>query len=239
MMFLHMNLRGLRDLRDFVMSRRRYVAVTLLLLVGTATRLGAQANDAPSLFIDGAVCANVAHQGHFDFQTTSTDLSRTSVGGSISAGTFLTPHVTLRIEGALPNRSSLTYSPPGSPLASILPPPTTSIRQEFSGWNIAVLAGYQTSRRDRVQLGYVGGLAFSRQRLETTSTSSSPGFPPILLPSTTIQTTTSIGYSRGAVVGLDADVSITSHVSVVPQIRAVAFENGINVRPGVAVRWSQ
>jgi hypothetical protein len=39
-------------------------------------------------------------------------------------------------------------------------------------------------------------------------------------------------------VGLDADVSLASHFSVVPQLRVVGFNGGVSVRPGVAVRAS-
>ncbi len=38
--------------------------------------------------------------------------------------------------------------------------------------------------------------------------------------------------------GLDVDVSLGRRFSVVPQVRAVGFDNGLSIRPGVGLRAS-
>ena len=83
---------------------------------------------------------------------------------------------------------------------------------------------------------YLGGVAFSRQRLEITQT-----FPTVLrafAPGGGSFTTTAISYSTHPLVGVEARIRMTSHMRLVPGIRVQGVEGGWLMRPYAGLGWS-
>ena len=87
-----------------------------------------------------------------------------------------------------------------------------------------------------VDLVYLGGVAFTRQRVDITQT-----FPPVLrviVPGGGSFTTTSITYGTHPVVGAEARIRMTSHMRLVPGIRVQGVEGGWLMRPYAGLGWS-
>jgi hypothetical protein len=99
------------------------------------------------------------------------------------------------------------------------------------------LLGYHTGRRHRVRLGFLAGVAFrweqQRSRTEQTVPAFVPVFPLIIQRSDVTATT----YRPAPAVGIDADIAMVRHVSLVPQMRVQAIAGLLSLRPGIAVRW--
>lgn len=47
----------------------------------------------------------------------------------------------------------------------------------------------------------------------------------------------STSYHAVAVVGADAALAVTSHLALVPHVRAYALNGGLNLRLGAGLRW--
>src|ERR1041384_1036561 len=87
-----------------------------------------------------------------------------------------------------------------------------------------------------VDLVYLAGVAFSRERVEISQT-----FPTLLgifapVPPGTF-TTTVISYSTHPLVGAEARIRLTSHVRLVPGMRVEGLEGGWLLRPYAGLGW--
>jgi hypothetical protein len=223
------------------------LAATALFVVASAAPAAAQ-----SLFADGTVFAGIERRTHTEVVQSDpvvgqpVDLNGTVAGGGFSVGTWLTPRVTVRVEVALP--ASVTYSHEASDVIQIRPVQTLTFTETVEASEQlrtgAALLGYHTERRHGIQLGYLGGAAFVFARQRYKSTSQYPVFLPadlvtlgLTVPIRSFETdATSYGVTAEA--GLDVDVSLGRRFSVVPQVRAVGFDNGLSIRPGVSLRAS-
>ena len=86
-----------------------------------------------------------------------------------------------------------------------------------------------------IDLVYLGGVAFSRQRLEITQT-----FPTLLAlfaPGGGTFRTTTIEYGTRPLVGAEARIGLTSHVRLVPGIRVQGLSAGWLLRPYAGLGW--
>lgn len=210
---------------------------------------------AQTLFVDGSVFAS----SHWRTDTAGTglggsnDLNGTVAGGGFAVGTWLTPHLSLRLETSLAAELEGTVESEVMPaLAELsvigLPYPgypwTTRVADRTR--TMAPLLAYHTARRGGVQLAYLGGAAFVWQRTRTSSDIYLPLYDPVApgirnserlanLPLREYDVTTT-HYATTAMVGVDADIRLTRRLSVVPQLRALAFGGGLNLRSGVAAR---
>lgn len=98
--------------------------------------------------------------------------------------------------------------------------------------------GYHTPMWRRVSVAYLAGIEFIQERYRTKA-EITPRLPiplPVGVPSRS--ESEFFNYRGAATVGVDADLSITSHLSVVPQVRAQVFVGALSIRPGVGVRLS-
>ena len=222
--------------------------------------LAASGASAQSLFIDGTAFAAIERRGHVevdapDVDTGATDLNGVVGGGGVTVGTWLTPHVTVRLEVGLPGSVEDSHEFNNVIPLSVLQSLTFIERSEASEQlrTVAALLGYHTERRHRIQLGYIGGAAFVFARQHVKYESVYPVLPPLPLPlpvPLTTQLTTQLtvprrtfestmtSYGVTAETGLDVDVSLSRRFSIVPQVRVIGFGNGISIRPGVALRAS-
>jgi hypothetical protein len=162
--------------------------------------------------------------------------------------------VSLRLDAAFPGRVESDYSEStgfaffGSGPTQLLSNRVEETRRERSA---AVLIGYHTGRRYRVRLGFLAGVAFIWQQ----ATLVQRAFPSVspLVPSESFQVfpssidfvpsrferteTTSTSYRTAPAVGLDADIALGSHFTVVPRMRVQAGAGLLSLRPGLALRW--
>ena len=190
------------------------------------------------IFVDAAAFSNTGWHTGVDYPGEEgrqiPNLNGTVAGGSGTIGTWLTPRFSIRFEfAALGNLESSTMYSPSAVLSGLTPVLTVPVLTESLTSTIgertaAVLAGVHTARRHGVQLGYLGGVVFVAQTVTNVTTESVTGFPS--------ESTTAIAHSYGATaeVGMDADIAIGNHFSVVPEARLVA--DGVSVRLGVALR---
>jgi hypothetical protein len=92
-------------------------------------------------------------------------------------------------------------------------------------------------RAANVDLIYLGGIAFTRQRAEITQT-----FPTVVgvfapVPNGSFRTTV-IDYAVHPLVGAEARIGLTSHMKLLPGIRLQGLSDGWLLRPYVGLGWS-
>ena len=123
-----------------------------------------------------------------------------------------------------------------SPLPPNIPSPIafqTDIRRSHTDLDTA--AWVRQRAGGSVDLVYLGGLAFSRQRTEITQT-----FPTVLAlfaPGGGSFRTTTINYGTRPLVGAEARISLTSHLRLVPGIRLQGLAEGWLLRPYAGLGW--
>jgi len=88
-----------------------------------------------------------------------------------------------------------------------------------------------------VDLIYLGGVAFSRQRTEITQ-----NFPTILglfapLPPNSAFRSTTINYGARPLVGIEGRIRFTSHIRLIPGVRLQGITEGWLLRPYVGLGW--
>ena len=210
------------------LARTSVLAVASMLLMASA----AAAQDTPSFFVTGGVFASVERSSHIELDDgVFPALDGTVAGGTVAAGAWLTPRVTVRVEFAF--RGSLEASDSRTTGISF-PPATTFTETRHDTDKLrsgSVLAAYHTRGGKAVRLEYIGGIAFVYLR-RSSSTEISPAPPGVILPRSE---TSSISYGTAAVVGLDVPVRVTARLDIVPQIRAQST-GGLTIRPGIGVR---
>lgn len=122
-----------------------------------------------------------------------------------------------------------------SPLPNIPSPISfqTDVRRSRS--NLDTVAWARQRVGGSIDLVYLGGLAFSRQRTEITQT-----FPTLLAlfaPGGGTFRTSTINYGTRPLVGAEARIGLTSHMRLVPGIRLQGLAEGWLLRPYVGLGW--
>ena len=126
--------------------------------------------------------------------------------------------------------AALQIANPGAPIGSALPVNfQPEIRQRQSSYNVA--AWGRRPAGSSVDLVFLGGIALTRASTEITQprVAASPTIVPF--------SSTYIEYAVRPLVGMDARVEMTSHLRLVPGIRAQGVTEGWIVRPSVALAW--
>jgi len=184
-------------------------------------------------FLEGRFVASIDSRGHVNTAldgVTETDLSATVPGGGFGIGTFVTPNVSARVNITWFGSTNGTQT---------LSSPTTSLHSdvELMSQSFEVLGGYHPASAGRVRAGYLLGLLFVRETQKLTTTTTTIGLPPFVPPSVMTEVGEGVSYGTTAVVGFELAVSVGAHVTLVPEVRAHAFDGLLSIRPGVAVRW--
>lgn len=123
-----------------------------------------------------------------------------------------------------------------SPLPPNIPTPvafSTDLRRSHSDFDTVAWARQRAG--GSVDLVYLGGIAFSRQRTEITQTF--PTLFAVFAPGGGTFRTTTINYSARPLVGAEARIGLTSHVRLVPGIRLQGLAEGWLLRPYAALGW--
>ena len=222
-----------------------------LLLAVTAMCTFAIPLSAQTLFVEGAILASIERSTEYGSVTGATNTNGggangTVAGGGVSIGHWLTPRVTVRLEVSLPGRHVERAQIPieiqtvGDALTGVpvTVPAYTDTREQTRRLRTAsAMLGYHLPRRRHVSLAYLGGVAFGAR----TVTQTVETFQLRLTPTRTIELVAqrlayrATSYGIAAIVGMEGDVQMIRHLSVVPQIRGIGYD-GVSVRPAVALR---
>jgi hypothetical protein len=207
---------------------------------------------AQSAYVAGDVGADVSRFSHTDVTSGFDGVSGSEVlSGGLRTGTSLGSNwgVELGFErsgrgkssipsGGVPAFATVAFTPvpPGVAPTSVSIPSfvdfRTDVRRSHSDLDTVLWARQRVS--GSVDLVYIGGLAFSRERVDVTET-----FPTVirgLAPSGSFRSTF-IDYGTRPLVGAEARIGLTSHARLIPGLRLQGLGDGWLLRPYVGLGW--
>jgi hypothetical protein len=169
--------------------------------------------------------------------------SRVAPGAAAALGVFITPSVSLRVEGSYQGEHVTETN-----FSDVRQSITFEDRQATSTTDIFVAAGWHQGESRRTTITYLGGMVFRRQREEaalryfigapTLPSMIGLGGQPVFGPLTLFdEEFGSTSYSAGIMAGVDVSINLSTHFAVVPQVRMVAAGGALSVRPAVSMRW--
>ena len=231
----------------------RLVLTLLVVLFAASAR-------AQSAYVAGTIGADVSRVSHTDSNFYSSPDGTETLSGSVRVGSTLGSNWGVELEFVHSGRSHDQVTPSVSPLAtntSITGTPAitvqgftftsaspnvipirfveSEVRQSHSDLDGLIWARQAVG--GSVDLVYLGGMAFSRQRTEI-----SQDFPTILgliapLPPNSAFRSTTISYGARPLAGIEARVRFTSHVRLIPGVRLQGIADGWLLRPYVGLGW--
>src|SRR5437762_4822917 len=198
---------------------------------------------AQSPYVAATIGADVSRVSHTDSNLYSSPSNDAEVlSGSLRVGSSLGPNWGVELEFVRSGRSHRSQIPIVSPLAGgvNIGSVTSILGVSPVGIPISSVVNFQTDVRSshsdldavlwaRQQLGgsvdmvYLGGLVFSRERVDVTQT-----FPTgirVLAPSGGFRTTL-IDYGTRPVVGVESRIRMTSHMRLMPGLRLQGLGDG-------------
>ena len=201
----------------------RWVVILAVTILLTAHSVSAQ----PRLTVSGAVFADVKR---FSGDTTSLPLDGTAFGGGVRIRSALAQQWTVELGLDAGRTTTTTHN-----LTSL---PTAAPRQDRTRNQLTAteaIVGFHPRASGRARLGYLGGVTFLhvvRKTDRLRGTVEEAG-----------SLHTMVDNVAAVSVGVEADLSLSRHLSVVPEVRALAFSlsgtgpSGFAIRPGLAMRW--
>ena len=183
---------------------------------------------APAVFLTGSYGVGRDESSHFESSVPGgiqTDLSGRSMARSFGVGTFLTPHISVRVEMTLPTTLTVASATSGTPVV-------TSLQIAETTRTGAVLFGYHTSAARPVSMEYLGGVLFVSQRQASTSQVQTATGTPLAPP----MVTDAFAYKSAAVAGADVNVAIGRYLSLVPEFRAWSLGGTFSTRVSLGFR---
>ena len=197
-------------------------------------------------YVAGTIGADVSRLGHTDSTFSSTPTSDTEViSGSLRVGTSVGQNWGVELEfvrsGNSHGQTPLPVPLPFAGAVSSIPPGAlsvisfeTDVRQ--SHYDFDTVAWVRQAAGRKVDLVYLGGVAFSHQRVEISQT-----FPTVVrallpVPANSFRTTI-VDYSTRPLVGAEARIGLTSHVRLIPGLRLQGVTDGWLLRPYAGLGW--
>lgn len=216
--------------------------IGLLLTAFVLVSGGAQAQ---SPYVAGTIGADISRFGHSDSTFSRTPTSDSEVmSGSVRVGTSVGQNWGVELEFVRSGTSSGGVPPPVPlPFAGALPNTglpgvvialQTDVRQNH--YDFDPLAWVRQGAGSKVDFIYLGGVAFSHQRMEISQTFPTAALGPLFPPATRFRTTV-IEYSARPLVGAEARIALTSNVRLIPGLRLQALPNGWLLRPYAGLGW--
>jgi hypothetical protein len=175
-------------------------------------------------------------------EVTEESQTRTSAGAALAVGVFVTPSVSLRVEGSFQggySRDSVTTS-------AALQTRDESHRSTKNTDVIVAAAWHQGASR-KVSVNYLAGMVFRRYEAETFDRVSYPALTTSVVngrvvQSVTIETDESnydvTGYGAGIMAGIDVVWRLSDSLALVPQFRMVTATSELALRPAITLRWN-
>jgi hypothetical protein len=224
--------------RSSMVPASRFLVLALLLMAPVASPALAQ----PRLFVGGDLFADVKR---FSGDPTTNTLDGTRIGGGAETGVALTAHWNVLI--AVDSGRTTTTSRP-VPIGVLAVPvgvatPISAFTSQVSNRITAtsVLIGYRIPVHRRLGVGVSGGLSFLHVRRDfTTIRSPAAAAAPALV----IRPYTLLDNVAAASLDGECIIDLTSHLALVPRVRAHAFSlsssgpSGFAIRPGIGGRWT-
>jgi hypothetical protein len=233
---------------------QRSFAVLSASILAVAFAAPAGAQDAPKFFADGIAYAGLERYDHStseSFRESGFDPSGTVGGGTVAVGTFLSDRVSVRFEASfetglefptsrvLPAYSTLiTALPPNSGLSPTIYFPV-DIDEEQRRRTFATMIAFHQGR-GKARVAYLAGLAIVNTEHRTTYSRDITPLLPLI-------STLPVGYfdsdfknthySTAPALGVDVEIAVGRHVHLLPELRAIASEGVISIRPGIGLRW--
>jgi hypothetical protein len=223
------------------------------------------------VYVQGTVFADIRQFGTAGtIQAISDDFSldATGIGGSARVGTWLDRRWTVEAGFDMGNRTTVEFENPY--ILAIFPPGLRprDLSTSTSFTSVTTMVGFHQRANRRWRFGYRAGFSFVRAtfrsqlpvfsitqspaifRLETSFSSAQLGQlisstrTGVLPPPGSAPTSLVEKQNTGALaLGFEAAFSVRRHLSVVPELRALAFSlsnrgETFLIRPGVGVRWN-
>jgi hypothetical protein len=193
------------------------ISILVALVMSVAAGARAQ-NREPHLFVDGALLGDRDPKYPFE--------SSMALGGSGAIGLRISKHFSVRFEAEVPAMHTETFRGGYTFFAT----ETETFRTTtYSG----LLAGHYQAHK-KVNVAFLAGLSAARHEGQGSDFLETPG------PNGAVVHHWLVSYRTGALTtGLDAAVSLTPHLAIVPGVR---FHTDLNsfasTRPKVALRWT-
>jgi hypothetical protein len=219
----------------------------VILVVGLC--LVAVSAHAQSAYVAGTVGADVSRQSRTESNfTPSFSIDSETFSWSLRTGTAVGQNWGVELELVRSGKSHRS-GPAGPPILATGVPTTTAIPVPNIATPVAFGTDMRSSHTDfdpvvwarqdvggSVDLVYLAGVAFTRERVEITQT-----FPTILrvlapVPGGSFKTTV-INYGVHPLVGAEARIRLTSHVRLIPGMRVQGLEGGWLLRPYAGLGW--
>ncbi len=176
-------------------------------------------------------------------------LDASGIGGGLRVGTFLHPRWSLELGVDTATRETVDLEDPVVIL--IFPPvPRPDLKASTSFTNVSTTLGFHPAAMGRVRVAYRAGFSFVKATYKTEYSAFLPTdlFPELrrldfasfaMAPIQSRVTTLTQRRNSGALtLGFEVGISVTEKITVVPEVRALAFTGVFLIRPGVGLRWS-
>lgn len=152
----------------------------------------------------------------------------TSVGGGGSVGLLVTERWDVRVEVQTGGTTTISQA---------MLPPVEAFQSRSRNRITATtaLVGFHPVARPRVQFAVLAGLSFLHVRTEFDSIPVGLG----------VFEGTEVDNVAAPTLGVEVPITLFRQISVVPELRAIAFslngatEGGFAIRPGVGIRWGR
>jgi Outer membrane protein beta-barrel domain len=199
--------------------------LTLVLVLSAATA------SAQPVFVQGTVGVDIKR---FSGEAATSVFDGSAQAFAIGAGGHLAPHWTLLAELDISGQSSQTTT---TTVAISGQPRDIHNTYSSERRGLSALVGYETSPHRGVQVVYYAGLGFSTFRREISSDADQVV---LQAPAPTSDYTDRL---TGPIVGVDLEVHVAPHLSVVPSFRAQGLPlggdlGGHSIRPSIGARVS-
>lgn len=210
-----------------ITSRARALALTLTaIMIGGAAPAAAQ-----RVYVETGVLADVKR---FSGDAENNLLDGKALGLALTLGTRLTNRWDLELGVDTP-LGTTEFEP------RTLRVGRSSIAVESRTRNrilaVSALVRLRSAPHRHLQFGYLAGLSVARLWREF-DTVAPDNTPPSLIP----RDVETLDYAMAPRLGVDADVAMTKHLSVVPALHVSVFDfrdvNVVTLRPKIGVRWT-
>lgn len=162
-----------------------------------------------------------------------------------SAEMDVSPEARILADMPVQSMGSLGFGMNTGAVSLIFPAPEIEAERQLS--TVSTLLWRRHTVSDRVDLAYLGGVAFTRAALHTRV--SYPFFPmPIPVPvprpipesisATRLFESEAVSYGADVAVGMEGRIRMTEHVRLTPGIRMQTVDGGWSIRPAVGLQWT-
>jgi len=167
--------------------------------------------------------------------------TRVSAGAALAIGVFVTPSVSLRVEGSFQGAQATDTLATSAQLGTREASHATTKNTDV----VIADAWHQRSSR-KVSVNYLAGMVFRRQTSGSSYRSSYPALSTSIVNGRVqqrIETVTDesdysyAAYAAGIMAGIDVVWRLTDSLALVPQFRMVTATSELALRPAITLRW--